>query len=47
MRVYSSLVAFPHFEHMKAPLGIGSPQFLQRCALRLSFVASPVSFNER
>ena len=34
--MYSSLVALPHFAHMKAPLGLGSPQLLQRCAVRRS-----------
>jgi hypothetical protein len=40
-RVYISLVALPHPAHGSASIGIDSPQFLQRRAIRLSFIVSP------
>ena len=45
-RVNISLVAFPHFAE-SAPLGIDSPQFLQRRAMRVSFITSPYFTTEQ
>jgi len=37
-RVKLSSVALPHFAHRSASIGMDSPQFLQRRAMRLSFI---------